>query len=285
MLEAENDLEPMEFLRQLSFENANLTEPFTKFYEQAPHSSGSESSDDEFMPTQSTVSTQSTLSTSHTLSQTSYIENGSHMDYQNESAEFLFEDSNENQPTIDISMHVDDTPAEYSFVNSNENQPTVNASIHPTQQRPIVSPFVLHPTTVDVPANIVIPEGCVLRPFSIMTTSVKDAMDKLKKDKQEKENAEHERRQQLLAQLALNNLPDEQPHHCKICRIGATCNMTLIPCGHACCTECWETHLIQHRKKCEDADLSPEDRIKKINEPGCLFCRTKVKDSVPLFFS
>lgn len=127
--------------------------------------------------------------------------------------------------------------------------------------------------------------GCVLRTFSIVAPSVRDAMAKIQNDKREKEKVDHQRRQQILADLELNNLPEEQPHHCKICRVGVTCNMTLIPCGHACCTGCWKNHLDQHRIICENADLSPEDRIKKINEPGCLFCRTKVKDSVPLFLS
>lgn len=225
----------MEFLRQLSLKNAKLIEPFTKFYEQAPHSSFSESSDDEFMPTQSTVST----STSQTLSQTS--------------------------------MHVDDISAESSFENSNA-----------LSQRP----FVLQPSTANVPANIIIPDGCELKSFSILVPSVKEGMDKMKKEKREKEKAEDERRQQLLAKLELIDLPEEQPHHCKICRLGVECNTNLIPCGHICCSTCWSNHLDAHKKKCEaDVDLSPEERIKRINEPGCLFCRTKVTNTFPLYFS
>lgn len=64
----------MAFVRQLAFENANLTDQFTKFYKQAPDTSGSESSEDKCDFT----STQSTANTQRTLSQTSVVDNNDH---------------------------------------------------------------------------------------------------------------------------------------------------------------------------------------------------------------
>lgn len=294
LLELDSELTPMAFLRQLAFENADLTDQFSKFYKQAPDSSGSESSDDEC---DLTAHTQTTTSSQRTLSQMSVnshemdgIEQmagssfeqanedqpnvDSHMNVGDELAQFLFDNSNENQPTIDTSMHVDDISAESSFENSNVVQPTVNASIHR-------SPL---PSTSNVPANVNIPAGCVLRPFSIVAPSVQEAMNKMKKEKEEKQKAEDERQQKLRAILETLEVPEPKRGDCTICAIEVPCNIALSPCGHTCCLSCWQKDVDMYKEKCEKADLSPEEIALKIKEPPCMFCRRNVTGYLTIFF-
>lgn len=286
MLSADDELTPMQFLRQLAFENAQLTDQFTKYYTQAPASSCSESSDDdtEFAATQSTVSG----SSQRTLSQKSVLGSDNHeMDGIEQMAGSSFDYTNGDQQNfdshMDTSMHVDDVSAESSFENTNVAQPIVNPSIQ-VDSLPTRS-FEAQPSTSGLQTTMSTPDGIVLRKFSIVAPSVKMAMEKLKKEKEKKKKAEDEARQKLLALLEANDEPEVLEGHCKICKLGVMCNMAFKPCGHTCCNSCWRTQCAEHKAKCEKADLSPADIALKISQPTCFFCRTIVTETISIFFS
>lgn len=268
----------MDFLRQLAYENANLTETFTKFYENVPDS-GDESSDDDsdFIASQSTSSSQQTMSQNEmdvsdaATSVPSQQSIDSNMDVINESAEFSFEISNENQSNIDESMHADDISAESSFENTNENQPIVHSSIR-------VDALPAH----KLPPNIIIPDGLLLRGFKIIPPSVRKEIEKAREEEKRAENERQNKlRMDMLAKLAAE-VPEPANGDCKICS-EKQCDTYCLPCSHACCSKCWQGHLEAHKKKCEKTDWTIHVIRRKIKEPPCMFCRQVVQSTMPLF--
>lgn len=267
LLDDDDELKPMDFLRQLAFENAKLTDQFTKFYEKAPESSGSESSDDEseFAATQSTASLAG--SSQSTLSQLSVVDSGD---------EFLaptsFDFSNEDVPTIATPMDISDELATSSFDISNENVPTISTAMDVDESTPI---------STNEPTILV---GC--RQFSIVAPTVEEGMQLLIKEKREKEERQQQQRLAILEQLE-REVPETNPTDCEICSLGVKRDTFLVPCGHTCCNKCWVTQTDAYQKKWDSAW---DYRLHVVNqitterdEPPCLFCRTPVKTTYSLF--
>lgn len=282
------ELTPADFLRRVSYDNPELTGNFIKFNDKAAeYHMDSDSSDDECESQASTQCSQPTTTfsslshTSHTHTSTNENSFDAHsvqssFEPANDddmgdgarslSAQLLFEQTNNND-----AAHMDTS---YEDMGDGARSLSAQLSFQRTHNKDYA---YVNPNYLEWLAEIA------------ATVNEKDEEKKRKEgenrnSEENKRMEEEKRKEEEKKRIEEEEKKKEEKKvndrgKCEICEERIV-DLAAAPCGHMFCRICWDANLASIRTKYKSARTI----ARKLKEPDCMMCRTRVTSVIKVFF-